>query len=435
MKDKLSSLKNSLPLTQCRLEWSHKICKASEELCRRLEIAEMNQTFGLLRNSAIFLFLVCTPVFGESDTWGFAAGENSFLTIDRSQSGEVSGKLFVFESGKVMEYADVTGSNYNPLGIELFAKGDLSAQSGFFKRSNFDSNTVWVPQTISGLSNWQYGELKGITSMADPEASAFLSEWNGAQKYVFSSENLIETTAALDGVLGVSNQKVAMLIPRSAAPFWVAATSSLGLSDGTSIRTLGDSVYGDKAVILLDKDVVESASADPTTREIAGSISALGPNASVIDLWQINNTMKVPVVSIFDNYADQTAKLDILAFEFREVFDPLAPTNHCALIPKNSVTGIIVCQYHSTEYGWSDPFWLRTAIAFTIPNEQINSLRTVVWSVRSVFDNGPIDQIPNEDQWRDISKRDSSDYRDLEGEFVSRFQDIVLRKYSGTIIN
>ena len=363
--------------------------------------------------------------------WGFQTDSGSYVFAKRAETGILNGQLYKFANGFVDESQtiDFSGVNSTKGVITIESSGQDNTIS--FIRTTLEGNTYWKPEECSTCFNLPLHEgWLGVTNRSDSIAEAGLEVWGGNPDALYRSDIYYENIEALSSFLGIDNSTLKMVVPRSAVPFWNGIVDSVGTvkSPTFSVSTLGQSKYGDSALVVMDKGLWIDAITDDATRKAALTVSAYGQDSFVIEADFAGFTIKVSMRSIFDDYVDASGNFSDQSVI--DLFSSAAPSQHCTPRRYSSSLLMVVCDYHSTEYGYGEEIWMRTTIAFRVIDPPDRSLRTVIVNAISQFENASFADKPSEDQWRLIDPRAPNPYKDLQGRIVTKLISILQNKYT-----
>jgi hypothetical protein len=365
---------------------------------------------------------VSAPVSAQQE-WGFGTENGQYVQLQRQLDGTISGTVLSTDANGGFVSAPVFGSNTSAGQLSLSVPDLLGDGDVSFQRRVIGGNTAWV--TNDPAAQVELGALVGVTQRNDPLADDFLQDWRGDAEYLLpidSYANLIALSNQYLGDTSLSQADVGIVATRSSAAFW--ETVALASNDTASVRTID----ADVALITTTTAVVSGAVTNDVTRPLATQASSIGTGPMVAALFL--RKLSVPKESIFDRIAEARPLRD-LEDELNEILDEISEVGGCKLERVDTTQGIIICEYHSTEVGISEGFWLRTGIGFTLQDSATG--RDVWWHSKSWYAVRSIGVRPKDDEFEEVVDSNPAVSR-APASMIEKFLKLIQLQFNGTVI-
>ncbi|WP_319532767.1 hypothetical protein [uncultured Cohaesibacter sp.] len=381
------------------------------------------------------VFAALLTVAANGAEWGFSTTSGNYISIHRQTDGSLSGSFLYLDGFDKVKTATVTGKNVETGKMTLRIPVLFGGRELRMIKSIDKGNVTW--RSDPSYSNVDF-RLNGITNRSDELATKILQDWKGNTSQRISVGTYAELAAYVEQEHGkVFNpvEPVSLVTQRKYAAFWDGHFSKT--QNSASIRTFYDPSTDGGAVIAMNSEAVRLAYAyanqsDETTQaiveEVKSSAYIIGGRSSPLSL------MHIPTRSFFDDYYENTETLAKIKNIVTNIFGTVSSKRHCVIIKETKKLGEIHCEYHSSEYNFSENSWMRTIVAFCIEDATVDGKRTLVWQPVSYFAKGfGIEDTPFEDTFLPVA--DKKLFRDIENAMLTRFFDSLAQSYKGSEIS
>lgn len=353
----------------------------------------------------------------QSQDLGFWTPEGEYLFLSPGIGSTLSGEYFSIEAGSPISIAEVEGTQSQDR-IDLQIKLPSGYTDLKFQRSkNIDGNTYWenTAPTCPSCGTALASGLFGITNRSDPAADELLKTWNGAPDNTASLDSINALLAAFPELRSELNSPAGLLVPRYEAALASAYAASLGNKSSSgdpliSIRTLGESSYGDKALVVLSSITSDGQDQISYLRLLDnGAQNAV--RSFVFREPEPFFEVAVKSPSYLDLISDIARDAAESTLDMQDRLSGAIGSSACSVelfVVGLSLKGNAFCKYHSSQVGVGGSYWLLTKLSFTV-YRLASAADTLVIACyyKSTWDSGAPSTPPNDQKFQEM-ERDST---------------------------